>query len=155
MNKVWSLTVLLAVLAFTSVGIMYLFDSVASYSPDRRLLAIDAVRAWCSSTVVIRQSGLPAIDVVQKLRDRSALRSLPILMAPSSALERADISGVPDTGIECVLVVTDLVDPYVAIRRVWVGSTRTVDALAYRSSGDYGLVFQGPVSVEGGSVFGR
>jgi len=153
MNRLTILVVVLLVVALASVGIMFVMDWVAEGRTDPKVVAIDRVEARFSSLAAIHQKGIPVGDVVRDIRKQSALSSVPVLAMSRTQIENTKKAFVGrDLGIECILVLTDVQNPYDAIRRVWVSDASVVDQFKV-DDGAQTVVFVTPLSVEGGDPF--
>lgn len=156
MNRVWSLVWLLVIVTFGSVGLMYIADWVSTNRLDRRQIGVADVASRMAALVVIERERVSLGQVLRDLERHSSLRGVPVLvMTMKDVRDNESAINVRGQGIECVLIMSDLDDPYRAIRRVWVGDTRVVSMYGNtRPSGavDTVPVFEAP-PVEGGDVF--
>jgi len=156
MNRVWSLALLLLTIAFGSVGLMYIADWVSTNRLDRRHVSVADVASRMAALVVIERERVSLGIVLREIEAQRSLRGVPVLVMTSADIRESESAiNVRGRGIECVLIVTDIDDPYRAIRRVWVGETGVVSM--YRntrpaSAFDTVPVFEAP-AVEGGDVF--
>jgi len=138
---------------------MYIADIVTEYRPDQTLIAVDSVRAWCSSLLVIRRTHIPLVEVVQHIQTKAALDNVPILVASTNAVKTFTTDGTMTMrrgmGIECVLLISDEQDPYRAIQRVWFTDARMIERVRYTPSvqGSMEMFMTSDKSVEAGDVF--
>lgn len=156
MNRLWSLTSLLLIVALGSVGLMYVADWLAVARVDQRTVAIDRVAAHLSSRAAIEQQGIAMSRVLARLRAEPSLATLPILLMETEHVKEHKEAFVGrDLGIECVLVVRDMLDPYDAIRRVWINDSSVVETFKnVRPIADVdGIAFRVPDVVLGGDPF--
>lgn len=159
MSRVWSLVSLLGLVTLMCVGIMYIADILTQYQPDRQFMAIDRVRAWCSSLLVIRRTHIPLMEVVNHIGTQRALSGVPILVASQASVEsyrgKGTMTTARELGIQCVLLIHDDPDPYRAIQRVWVTDVTLIDSLRYNAEvqGSIDMFRASSESVDGGNVF--
>lgn len=156
MNRIWSLVSLLVIVALGSVGLMYVADWLSVARIDTRAVAIDRVAAEMSSRAAIEQDGIPLARVVARIASEESLASLPLLLMDTRHVtEHKEAFVGRDLGVECVLVLRDMLDPYDAIRRVWIKDTTVVDTFRnVRPVSDVeGIAFRVPDVVLGGDPF--
>lgn len=152
MTRLWSLVFVLVLIALGSVGLMYVADWISTARIDHRGVAVANVASEVAARAAIRDSGVPVSDIVQMVQSNRYLEKLPVLvMTTDDAKQYRDVINLRGLGIECLAILTDELDPYRGIRRVWVSDASMVQSFRSRDGGST-LVFS-VNSVPSGDVF--
>ena len=155
MNRILSLTLVLLVVAFGSLGLMYVADYFSTAKCDRLGAAVLDVIAWSDAQRAINSDadGIPLLMVLRRIKTYEAIRDLPVLVMTSEdvAAHPGLIHLVPGRGVEAITIVTDIEDPGRAIRRVWLSDASLARRYEVSATSANTLVFRTPDAVEGGS----
>lgn len=155
MNRILSLSLVLLVLAFGSLGLMYMVDYVPTVKYDRLGAAVLDVIAWSDAQKAINNDtdGIPLFMVLRRIKTYEAIRDLPVLVMTTDDVTAhpGAIHLVPGRGMEAIVIVTDIEDPRRAIRRAWISDASLAARYSVSEASADTPVFAIPDAVEGGS----
>lgn len=154
MTRLWSLVFVLVLIALGSVGLMYVADWLATARIDHRGVAVSSIASEVAARTVIEDRGVSVSEILEMITSSRYLNTVPVLVMTTGDVDQyRDAINVRGLGIECVVILTDEIDPYRGIRRVWVSDASVVQS--FRSNGQSKsstLLFPGR-SVPSGACF--